>query len=705
MKKLKVLLCASAMFIMSGCGLISSLTDVTTTANQLLGSIDDIVRQIDESVQNGDLTEEVGNLIDERLENLADILQETIQNSGGFLFDQANGTINNIFANISALLDQIKQGILDDSLPTLIHQLSTELQAQINLLSSNIEDIIVLAFGNTFILIDKTTNSVVIIASVILLALGLFVFALVLFSRKNRKLNAARIIGLSFMGLYIVFFLLMIFSFRIRGNIIAGFNYGSKYQGTQLTPAVTNLFPEKFVIGKNDKIFIYGKHLNLVKKLSVTLNTNNVSNFTFPENTIIVKSANRIVLGNFGTLNWRIPSFNAFRREMSPALGSLLSGGAFITYSNNINNKLYEAVAPPQNLVHNVVLHNLVHEGVPMPVHNAALTHAGTVTLLNASEAIRIREQQAASIFGGTNGALLERTIKEYYLRRFLLPEGDYGLVVHDSTVQVESPQLLTIFNPPPPVVPDIYPIDITWSGGQPGIQGQENSIDIVLGFAHPEQDSVPFTIYLTTVPNVKTETITVPLSVIESARISNTAMVRSGMIKPTSAGNLNFRIIADYNSAVGETNEGNNELNKNLPVMSYVYDAAVTYISFVSTENMDNGDEDEYTIYCRTSVTGYNDWSFSVDKDGEPGKTFSLNQTQQYQNLRPGQMIVLYTSGHERDSGFRDGDDGMGERNKVINITDDISGGGDSLERSYELIAQSYKVQVRINFMRRISQ
>ena len=706
MKKLKVFFFITILFMTNGCGLISSLTDVTTTANQLLGSIDDIVRQVDASVQNGDLSREVGDLIDDRLDNLASILEETIQNSGGFLFDQANGTINNIFANISALLDQIKTGILDESLPTLVHQLSTELQAQINLLSSNIEDIIVLTFGNTFILLDKTTNSVVIISSIILLAIGLFVFALVLFSRKNRSFTVARIVGLSFMVIYILFFMLMVFSFRLRGNIIAGFNYGSKYTGTQVSPAVTSLFPETFVIGKNDKIFIYGKHLNMIKNLGVTLNTHNTTNFTFPDNTIIVKSSNRIVLGNFSNLHWRIPSILEFKSAIQPALQALVSSNAFIGYSNSINNRIYEAVAPPVAAIHNVVIqpHNIVSEVVTSHLMSLESFHSGTVAKMTMSEAVQFRERRASDAFGAVNGLQLESSIKDIFLQRFLLPEGDYGLTVHDSTAQVESPQLITIFNPPPPVVPDIYPLGVSWSGGVNAIKGQSTTVDIQLGFAHPEQITSPFQVRLTTVPNDKTETITVPMSAVSAAGTNNLATITSSLIKPSAVGNLNFTITADYSNAVAETNEGNNTLQQSLPVKTYVYDVTITYMSFVSKENMDNGDEDEYRIYCKTSVTNNSDWAFNVSKDGEPGKTFSINQSNSYSNLRPGHLIFLYTSGYESDSGFRDGDDGMGEYSKAINIDDNITEGNNTAEYDYVLAAQSYNVYVKCLFTRRIS-
>lgn len=708
MKKLRILAIVSALFMLNGCGFFTNLTDLTETANELLGSIDDIVRQLDAQVQNGDLEQEVADLIDERLDKLASIIDETIQNSGGFLFDQVNGTIDNVFANISGLLDQIKKGILDDSLPALIHQLSTELQAQINLLSSNIEDIIVLTFGNTFILLDKTTNSVVIIVSIILLAIGLFVFALVLMSRKNRQLTAGRIVGLSFMCIYILFFLLVILLPRLRGNIIAGFNYGAKYEGTTLTPVVTNLFPEKFTVGKNDKIFIYGKHLNLIKKTGVSLNTNQTRSFTFPENTIIVKSANRIVLGNFGsTLNWKIPSIMEFRNALPAAAQVIASSPSFTRYATEVNNRLYEAIVPPVVTQHGYMIHHVVeHEALAIHSQPLMETMAGTLTSITAADAVQFKASKATEIFGAANGRLMETSIRELFLRRFLLPEGDYGLTVYDSTAIVESAQLISIINPPPPVIPDIYPLDVSWSGGINAIVSKKSTADILIGFAHPEQITTPFKVRVRTVPNVYDETIEVPLYAIQAAGNNNLATIRTGEIKPTVAGNLKFTIDLDVDplTNVTETNEGNNSLTKDLEVKTYVYDVVITFVSFVSTANMDNGDQDEYHITFRASVTNYSDWSFSEQHSGEPGKTFSIDKSNTYSNLRPGHMIVLYTSGHEDDSGLRDGDDGMGEFMYPPIYIDLNTTSGDEMEKEYPLIAESFKVYAKIHFYRRVA-
>jgi hypothetical protein len=323
------------LFVISACGLVSKMKDLTQTANDLLTSINSITLQIDAMMESNQISEEIGNLIDERLETLAELINSSIQNNGGFIFDEVNGTVDNAFQNISLLLDQLKTGILDESLPNIINQVSYQLQMNINLIAASAEDLVILTFGNTFVLVDKVVNSAFIIISAVFLAIGLLVFALVLF-RKERKLNFLRSLGLLFMLIYVGFFLAIIVSPQWRGNLIAGFDFGQKYEGVKVNPSITGVYPEKFTIGKDDKIILYGKHLNKIDTLKLVLKTGNTIKYTFPENTLIVKTQNKIVLGNFQSkLKWKVPVFEQFKIEMGQHHKHCLIVQGYINYASN----------------------------------------------------------------------------------------------------------------------------------------------------------------------------------------------------------------------------------------------------------------------------------------------------------------------------------------------------------------------------------
>ena len=536
MKKIAILfILVSNLILVNGCGLTSNLKDLTQTANNLLENINSIVEQIDTKVETGDLSREIGNLIDERLNNLAQVIENTIQNSGGFLFDQVNGTIDNAFSNISQLLDQIKTGILDDSLPMLINQLSSAIQMNINLIASSVEDIIVLSFGNVFVLVDKTVNSVVIISSIILMAIGLIIFIFLLF-RKKKEFTAFRAIGLFFMLTYLGFFLTIIFSNKIRGNIIAGFNLGIKYTGIEVQPKITSVYPENFTFGTNDKIYLYGRHLNKIDTLKVFLRTGTQVKYTFPKDNIIVASQNRIVLGNFKT--WRPPVFAEFKNFVGPLEQAILNSAQYKKFAALVN----ESVNPRISNLQNIVPLN-IQPVINLPVSNTTTTNIRRVARRNINEIQNIRNNLAIQEFGVIQSQAILVKLHDFFISRYKLPEGDYGIVAFDNLTEIESPQLITISYPVPPApLPDIFPMEITWI--EPvAVSGRPTALNVKLGFSHPEEIKNSFSVRITSSPVLPQKIITVPMGVITGAISSKQAVVTTSQFTITNHGNYIFTV------------------------------------------------------------------------------------------------------------------------------------------------------------------
>jgi hypothetical protein len=691
MKKNAILCILLSFLLLNGCGLGSKLKDLTQTANNLLENINSIVQQIDTKVETGELSREVGNLIDERLDKLAEVIETTIQNSGGFLFDEVNGTVDNAFRNISELLNQIKTGIIDESLPMLMNQLSAEIQENINLISSSVEDIIVLTFGNVFVLVDKTVNSAVIICSIILLAVGLIIFIFLLF-RKNRTLTLLRGIGLTFMVIYLAFFLTIIFSNRIRGNIIAGFNLGIKYEGTEVLPKVTSVYPETFTFGTNDKIFLYGKHLNLIDTLKVVLKIGEQVKYNFPPENIIVKSQNRIVLGNFKT--WTLPVFAEFSKFMGTAGQTIVNSAQYKRFAERVNEKMHPEVTYPQAIIPHIepVLHTII-------LFNSA-KRANISEIQNAKKDFAVRE------FGVAQSEFLLGRLHDFFSTRYQLPEGDYGIVALDNKTEIVSPQLLTIVYPVPPAPkPDIFPMEISWTEPY-AVAGRSTALNVKLGFSHPEEIKNEFKIQITSTPVLPPIDITVPMGVIASAQSSNVAIITSRPFTISSPGNYTFTVTVDKYQSVVEENEGNQTYSATLPVKRYVYDLTVTYSTFESKSNKDDWpyETDEYRAKIRTSVTGNAVWELNFDKDGEPGNIYNINQSRNYVNLIPGYLYTFYSTCYESDDGTKDGDDYMGEVSNSHYLSNDIYGKDQDLIQ-YPLLLETndYKITGQYTITRRI--
>lgn len=695
MKKIAILfILVSYLILVNGCALTSNLKDLTQTANNLLENINSIVEQIDTKVETGDLSREIGNLIDERLNNLAQVIENTIQNSGGFLFDQVNGTIDNAFSNISQLLDQIKTGILDDSLPMLINQLSSAIQMNINLIASSVEDIIVLSFGNVFVLVDKTVNSVVIISSIILMAIGLIIFIFLLF-RKKKEFTAFRAIGLFFMLTYLGFFLTIIFSNKIRGNIIAGFNLGIKYTGIEVQPKITSVYPENFTFGTNDKIYLYGRHLNKIDTLKVFLRTGTQVKYTFPKDNIIVASQNRIVLGNFKT--WRPPVFAEFKNFVGPLEQAILNSAQYKKFAALVN----ESVNPRISNLQNIVPLN-IQPVINLPVSNTTTTNIRRVARRNINEIQNIRNNLAIQEFGVIQSQAILVKLHDFFISRYKLPEGDYGIVAFDNLTEIESPQLITISYPVPPApLPDIFPMEITWI--EPvAVSGRPTALNVKLGFSHPEEIKNSFSVRITSSPVLPQKIITVPMGVITGAISSKQAVVTTSQFTITNHGNYIFTVSVDYNNKVQEENEGNNTISSTLDVKRYIYDLEVKYSTFESKTNEDDGDLDEYRVTIHTSVTGHEDWTIRYNKDGEPGNVYTINQSRKFTNLIPGHFYTFYSTVYEYDDGLRDGDDYMGERSVYHHLSADIKD-QDLVQYPILLETNQYKITGQYTITRKI--
>lgn len=696
MKKNVIFCILFSILILNGCGLVSKLKDLTQTANDLLENINSVVEQIDTKVETGELSREIGNLIDERLNNLAQVIETIIQNNGGFIFDQVNGTIDNAFSNISQLLDQIKTGILDDSLPMLITHISSQLQMNINLIASSVEDIIVLTFGNIFVLVDKTVNSVIIISSIVLLAIGLIIFIFILFGKK-KAFTAFRVIGLVFMLIYLTFFLTIIFSNRIRGNIIAGLNLGTKYTGTEVQPKITSVYPENFTFGTDDKIFLYGRHLNKIDTMKIVLRTGSQVKYTFPDENIIVASQNRIVLGNFKT--WGPVVFAELKTFMGPSGQAILNTAQYKRFAKRI----HESVFPHVIQSHNIVPHNIQPVINPV-VRDAPVANPARILRRNISDIQKVRQNIAVQELGTIQSQALLGKLHDFFESRYQLPEGDYGIVTFDNLTEIESPQLITIAYPVPPApLPDIFPMDITWI--EPvAVAGRATALNVKLGFTHPEEIKNNFTIRITSSPVLPAKTITVPMGVITGAITSKQAIVTTSQFTIPTHGNYTFTAAVDPNNRVAEENEGNNTRSSTLAVRRYIYDLTVNYSAFESKQNKDDWPyaEDEYRVTIRTSVTGHGEWTIHFNKNGEPGHVYSINESRKFTNLIPGHLYTFYSTAYESDDGSKDGDDYMGEKSVSHYLSTDIKD-QDVVQYPILLEVNQYKITGQYTITRRI--
>ncbi len=608
--------------MLSGCSIMQNLKEITDSANSIVSQANDLTKLVDGKVESGELSREAGAFLDDRISKLLDQVEGTIDQSGGHLFDSANGTINLTFANISQLLDQIKTGILDDSVPAILDNISSQLTLQVDNLSSQVQDLVVLTFGNTFILLDKATNSAVIIGSIVLLAIGLIIFAIILLLRKD-KMNTGTIVGLSLVGIYVVFFMLMIFVTPVRGYIIAGFDFGKKYEGTQMLPQIVGVIPEQFVIGKNARIIIYGNYLNKLNNYKVGLYQGDQMTFQFPAQNVVEATKSRIILGNFDkNLGWVLPSYETFK---SSVIGTNANPGVAEEYAN-LGNQLEKRMMPVRNITYSL-----------KTVHAAPRIMAST-----RIKAADIKEVYKSS-FSLIDPVAAMNAVRGFFASQFKLQDGDYGLRVYQGTNRIEAPQYLSVQNPPPPPPkPDIWVQSVVWNNGF-AVKGRDTTIRVRLGFSHPESIKNNFSVRVTvTPPDTQPFNINVLPGDISSAQQNNYVDLVSSSFRIANSGNYTFTVAADPNNTIDEANEGNNTLSQSLYVGKYSYTARVYFQNFMSTYGCDR-----YEMHFAVSVPNNPSWLFDVKPgSGNANIYYNINQYRDYSYLQPGDNIIVSVSG-----------------------------------------------------------
>ncbi len=583
MKTIKTLLVSLVLLLSTSCGIgdkldriTDAIEDVSNSAVSLLEKINDISRLVDSKLESGEISQDLADLIDGRITLIAELLESTMQNTGGYFFDRIDGSVNNAFMNLSNLLDQIQTGILEKAIPAIIDQISSQIQMQLSAIAGSIEDIVVLTSGQVMIVVDKTTNGIVIIFSVILLAIALIVFAIILL-RRGRRMTSANYIGLGFAGVFLVFFLVLILSPKVRGNIITGFDFASKVETKTLVPKVSGVAPETIVIGKTKRVFIYGTHLNKLEKISVKLTRGDAEKFVFPKSTIIVATSNRIVLGNLDKeLSWHVPLYPIFRSYLTESNAqSYITEKQSVDANDIINHSLFENIKPMKTVSR-------------QPLARSAMVPARRSTAAVANRRINFADQKLKNLnlvksnLGQESAIKYMTLLSKFFFQRYKIEEGDYGLLVYADTARIESTQFLSVLYPPPPVPkPDIFVTDLNWAGGVQPAAGQSSSLDVTFGFSHPEQITQAFSAKITSVPVLTPIEITVPEGKIAAAASGNQVTVTSRVFSVTQPGNYNFTVSVDEQNAIAEKDETNNTSGKELAVGEYKYDIRITSLTF----------------------------------------------------------------------------------------------------------------------------
>jgi hypothetical protein len=636
---------------MTSCGVVKNLEDITEHANEILEELAELSRTVNSQVETGQLTETLGETIDERIENLAKTVEELLINGGGFVFDEVNGTLNSTFDNVEGLIETLNEEILMGSIPANIQLLSNELLIHSNNLAGHAEDLINLTFGNTSILISQATDAAITIIAWSILGGGLLLIILMLIIFGSKMNKGTRIFVIILVILFLVIPISFLFVPPVKAFVLKSMNVGEEIKARALEPRLVGITPTDYEIGTDDKLIAFGMHLDQLKADSVEIGLyqSDTRKVAFTKASVKVITSSKIILSDFdkSNLNWTRFRYAELSNKYAEIIRTPLPQ---LQYKNLSVKENVKKVNTRFLLKDFRVDYDLIRQPIKTKVKpNVVNPNIGNRGVQEESQR---RPPLLANVY---------RVMQA----RYNIAAGDYELRVYkkgEADPIRGSQHVVISYPPPPPPKPDVFPMDIKWLGGNP-VKGENAKVQVKLGVIYGEEADKGIQVGMSGISGLRS--INVTRSQLNDAT-SNYLWLTTGQFSVNQPGNFNVTANADAQSRLSESNEGNNLQNKSLRVRDYRFTATVKWKNFVSHHKMDGGivsDEDEYRIDIITSVPGYSDWKVDYNKNGEPHNTYTINQSKTFTNLPEGARLYFFTAGKEADSGMRGDDDGMGSK------------------------------------------
>lgn len=656
------------------CAIKKNLEDITDNANQILEQLARLSRNVNSSVETGKLTDELGGVIDDRIENLATIIEDLLINGGGFLFDEVNGTLNNTFDNVGSLIEDLNEDILEGSIPANIQLVSNELMLHTNNISAHATDLINLTFGNTSILISQATNSLLTMIAWIILGVGLLLIILMLIILGSRMNKATRILVTVLISIFMLIPIGFLFIPPVKALVLKSMNVGEEIVARSLVPKLIGITPTEYEIGTDDALMAFGVHLDQLSldSIEIGLYQSGTRKVAFSKQSIKVMTANKIVISDFGKsqLNWERFTYRDFSSTYSKAIKKSLPTN-------------YKALSTKANIV---------------KIKRKLDIKPQAISSVNLAPLVIAPVSAQGSTNAAVNSPSFTKNVAKIMKARYTISEGDYELRVYKkgSDQPLSGVQHIKIsYPPPPPPKPDVFPISVSWVNGNP-TKGENARLQVKLGVIYGEEADKSIAIGLSSNPAISgLNNIEVTRTKLRNAN-SNFLLLTSSAFKVKSAGVFSVRANADVASRLAESNESNNQASTDLRVKDYKYNVTISFSTFTSHEEMDGAfaGEDEYRIDINTTVPGHGEWHIDYNKNGEPHNNYNINQSQTFTGISEGALINIHTTGREADSGATGGDDGMGSMSDSYRVGLNSSGSA-----PIQLSAGKYTIRGEIRY------
>lgn len=203
------------------------------------------------------------------INELLDELEETYQNNLNITIDSIDAATRNKLLELESLLLSVNEVLQDDvrfitnEARQLLQDASLEIRQLTDGIKQDLQDVIIVGGETGAFLVERTTENIIIIASIILLAIGVLIFVGIFF-RSGGKINpVGAMLGFILIVAYIGFFGALVLVPQFRGWVMSttGLGLRDRLESVTLQPSVFAVIPDEIIVGETTEIDVWGSSL------------------------------------------------------------------------------------------------------------------------------------------------------------------------------------------------------------------------------------------------------------------------------------------------------------------------------------------------------------------------------------------------------------------------------------------------------------
>ena len=228
------------------------------------------VRELQEAIQiAGGEVRTTLQALEGTLADLLNEIEQTYQDNLNITLDSIDAVTRNKLLEVESLMLDVNEMIREDiqlasdEAQEVIQNAALQARALTDDIKRDLQDVVIVAGETGVFLIERTTENLIIIASVILLAIGLIVFVVVLLRGGARSSGFATILGYGLILVFIGFFGALVLLPQFRGFVITSTGIGlrEKLEVVTKQPSIFAVLPNVVTVTETEELEIWGSQL------------------------------------------------------------------------------------------------------------------------------------------------------------------------------------------------------------------------------------------------------------------------------------------------------------------------------------------------------------------------------------------------------------------------------------------------------------